>query len=205
MLPADIYLSSPLCSQTVSNPEGCALLLQFILSEFFQCIDWNKKENPIEFLLSKPACFFPFDLSSAVGCLNKIEEHSHLLSDAFPEMMKEIGDFQATLKTTVLKVIDHKNQKKKISHSDVMGALSRLYQNILPFLIACKESENLVLFLLRHSEKIQLFSQTKGVEYLIEEMFPTRNFDEVRKRYDIRGFSAEIAEFDELVTYYERQ
>ena len=83
---SDIYLYSPLSTESVKSSDGKALLLQFVLSELFHCADSDKKEDPLEFVFSTPACFFPFDWSYEVGCLNKVGEHAGLLSHAFDQM-----------------------------------------------------------------------------------------------------------------------
>ena len=200
----DIYLYSPLSTQSVQEGEGCALLLQFILSEIFLCADSDKKEDPLEFVFSSPACFFPYDWSYEVGCLNKIDEHSQLLSAAFPDMAEEVDDFQTILEAILLEVVDRKKHRVKISREELMGALGELYEKAVPFLSACKESENLVLFLLKHAEEIGELSPSAGVASLMSQLFPDRSFAEIRSRYDLRGFGSQRAEFDALIATYER-
>ena len=114
----DIYLHSPLSSNSVKHTAGKPLLLQFILSELFHCSDSDKKEDPLEFVFSTPACFFPFDWSFEVGCLNKIAEHTRLLPHAFGQMDEEIDDFLTILEAILDEVAMRKKTGKKLPHSD---------------------------------------------------------------------------------------
>ena len=90
-------------------------------------------------------------------------------------------------------------------HLELMGALSELYFKLTPFLIACKESENLVLFLLKHQEEIEALSNQSGVQDLMHQMFPEGDFDQIKGRYELRGFNRQQSDFSELIAPYERQ
>jgi len=200
----DLYLYSPLSTETVKRAGGKALLLQFILYELFHCADSDKKEDSLEFVFSTPACFFPFDWSFEVGCLNKVGEHAQFFSHAFEDMDEEIDDFQTILEAILDEVIDRKKMGEGMPHAELVTALSELYFKITPFLIACKESENLVLFLLKHAKEIQALSKASGLEDLMHQMFPDGDFHSIRNRYELRGFHRQQSEFEMLIAPYER-
>lgn len=203
MMCNDIYLYSPLSIESVQEGEGRSLLLQFILFELFCCVDFIEKKAPFNLVLSTPARFFPFDWSYEVGCLNKIQEHSQLLPYAFSEMQETVDDFLTIHEAILIELTDKKNEQQK-NGSELIKALEELFERVIPFMIACKESENLVLFLLRHSKEINALLPSGGIKSLLKHLFPDRDFANIRNRYDLRGFSKEKEEFNALISPYER-
>lgn len=177
---SDIYLYSPLSIKTVAEGNNRALLLQFILSEIFHAMDAKNLES----VFTSPACFFPYDWSYEVGCLNKVCEHARLLSSAFPEMPEEILAFQTALEQ-VIKTRENFNL---------------LYTLLEPFLIECRHSESLLLFLLKHHDEIDVTALLKkmapnGLETLSHLM---------QREFANRGFHALIPEIEQLMSHHEQ-
>lgn len=154
MLYSNVNLYSPLSINTVGEGNNQALLLQFILSELFLCLSIEEKENPHDFVFSSVPCFFPYDWSYEVGCLNKIQEHARLFPYAFLDLSEEIAVFDKILKKLFSKVISSKKNKEVLSFSWFLPDLSQLYFSIEPFLNTCKENEDLRLFLDKNKEEI---------------------------------------------------
>ena len=146
---SDIYLYSPLSIKTVTEGHNRALLLQFILSELFHAMDADKKDDPLAFVFSTPACFFPFDWSYEIGCLNKISEHAQLLTHAFPKLQDSLAIFNERINLILDKVVARRKKKESIPSAELLGDLKQLYLSLEPFLIACSQSEHLLLFLLK--------------------------------------------------------
>jgi len=169
---SDIYLYSPLSAKTVQEGQNRGLLLQFILSEIFHTMDAHKKDDPLAFVFSSPACFFPKDWSLEVGCLNKISEHAQLLPFAFGKLASSITAFDKSLKATLQKVASQKNRGEEVSPSELEGDLGNLFILLEPFLIACKESESLLVFLLKHPEEIQRLASPENLSSLLAKMYP---------------------------------
>lgn len=176
---SDIYLYSPLSVKTVAEGHNRALLLQFILSELLHAMDAKNQE----YVFTSPACFFPYDWSYEVGCLNKMSEHARLLPSAFPELPKEILAFQTALEQAI----------------ETRENFNLLFTLLEPFLIACKQSESLLLFLLRHHEEID-------VTALLKKMAP-KGLEELshlmQREFKNRGFHALIPEIEQLMSLHE--
>ncbi|MBS0630052.1 MAG: hypothetical protein JSS30_07530 [Verrucomicrobia bacterium] len=199
---SDIYLYSPLSVKTVRYNQP--LLLQFILSELFHAMDADKKDHPLEFVFSSPACFFPYDWSYEVGCLNKINEHAELLPHAFPDYPEEVEAFRVTLGEILSKIINQKEQNKPISKTELLVDLNLLFTLLEPFLIACNQSEHLLLFLLKHNEEIDELAK---LATLLKKMAPEglKNMAELMQReFKNRGFHALLPEIQHLVSRHER-
>lgn len=184
---SDIYLYSPLSIKTVQEGHNRALLLQFILSELFHAMDAGKKEDPLEFVFASPACFFPTDWSYEVGCLNKIGEHAELLPYAFPKLQEDIHTFRSSLDTALVDVYSRKKDQKNIPPEEMQEQLHELYQLIKPFLVVCKNSENLLLFLFKNREEIEELAYPGSFQSLLAIMFPEGNFPHVFSNFGIHS------------------
>jgi len=201
---SDIYLYSPLSTKTVGHNQP--LLLQFILSELFYAMDADKKENPLEFVFSSPACFFPYDWCYEVGCLNKISEHAELLPHAFPSLSKEITTFRVTLSEIFSKVATKKRADEKIPKAELLADLNRLYLLLEPFLISCNQSEHLLLFLVKHKEQIDELADPNTLTDLLKKMAPqglAGAAEMMRQEFKNRGFVSLIPEIDRLLSCHE--
>lgn len=169
---SDIYLYSPLSIKTLQEGQNRSLLLQFILSELFHATDAGRKEDPLEFVFATPACFFPHDWSYEVGCLNKIAEHAELLPHAFPKLMDAVQSFRTVLDTILADTIARKKNQEIIPRDEMLETLHQLYCLLEPFLISCRESEELLLFLMKNKEEIDELAYPKAFQALLEKMFP---------------------------------
>ncbi len=201
-----VYLHSPFSMRTVSEEQNKALLLQFILTELLHAKDAHEKNDPLEFVFSSPACFFPFDWSYEVGCLNKIHEHALLLEYAFPSFSAQRATFQIHLEQTLSYVILHKKNKKEVDNGKLLEYFRGLYVLLHPFIIACRDNEGLLLFLLKNQEDICEMAAPDNLSHLLDQMFPEglKKFSEtLRTKYEDRGFTSLLTEIDRLLVPYE--
>lgn len=197
---------SPFSMRTVNEEPNRALLLQFILSELFNAKDASEKTNPLEFVFSSPACFFPYDWSYEVGCLNKIHEHATLLEYAFPEFQKQTALFRTQVDKTLSSVLQHKKRNSELDSEELLAFFKELYILLQPFMLACKDNEGLLLFLLKHKKEICEIASPDTLLSLLNAMFPEglNNLAKtVRSKYLNRGFTALIVEIDRLLAPYE--
>lgn len=205
---SEIYLYSPLSPKTVSEGQNRSLLLQFILSEIFHAKDAHQKDDPLEFVFSSPACFFPYDWSSEVGCLNKIQEHAELLEYAFPELQVATEQFHACLDEALLKVNARRRAGEEISTEELKSYLGELIRNLQPFLIANKDSENLLLFLLKNGDEFVELCGQESLSALFNRMHP-EGLEKVahilRQGYQSRGFDTLLPEIDRLVSAHAKR
>jgi len=204
---SDIYLYSPLSIKTVQEGHNRALLLQFILSELFLALDANEKEDPLAFVFSSPACFFPYDWSYEVGCLNKITEHAKLLTFAFPKLKPSALAFNQITEEALTKVLSRKKMKDPLSNEELQAELLSIYLALEPFLIACKDNENLLLFLLKCSDEIKELAAPENISSILAKMYPEGTdaiSHIIRKEYQARGFNAYLPEIDRILSHYEQ-
>ena len=152
---SDIYLYSPLSVKTVQEGSGRALLLQFLLSEIFHSLDAEKRENPLEFVLSPSVSFFPYDWAYEIGCLNKIGEHAQLLNHAFPKLKEATDLFHTHLEGIVERISSSKKREEDFLQSELVKDLHTLYRDLEPLICACKENEALATFLQKKGEEIK--------------------------------------------------
>lgn len=200
---SEIYLYSPLSPNTVRDGQNRALLMQFILSEIFHAKDAHQKDDPLEFVFSSPACFFPYDWSCEVGCLNKIQEHAQLLEYAFPELQEATEQFHACLDEALAKVTARRRIDEEIPHEELSGYLTELTRNLQPFLIACKESENLLLFLLNNADEFTQLCGPSAVDDLLRRMYPEgveKIAHLLKQGYQSRGYDTLLPEIDRLIS-----
>lgn len=203
----DIYLYSPLSIKTVTEGHNRALLLQFILSELFHVMRADRKEDPLEFVFSSPACFFPYDWSYDVGCLNKMGEHADLLEFAFPDLQEYLDDFNDCLDDILDKVVESKEQEESLPHTELLADLKQLFRSLEPFLIATGQSENLLLFLLKNKDKIDVLTLPGGLTNLLKKMHPLGldiMGNHMHREFKKRGFHTILPEIDRMLSHHER-
>lgn len=150
MVPSTVHMYSPFSPATVGIGQGPSLLLQLILTELLEA-----KEHLVE---TPPPTIAPYDWGRDTGSLNRVREHASLLEHAFPKLVKEAKKFQASLDKTCNKLI----------------AL------LEPFMMACKENENLIFFLLK-IERCKPLLLKLDPEGKLQEM--------VTEKYRLRGFT----------------
>jgi len=117
-----VYMFSPFSPETVSQGAGPALLLQMILKELVE-------ENGVLKQTTSTA-MRPFEWAEKAGSYNKVFEHASLLPFAFPSLKKEAGLFAASLDKPC----------------------NTLIALLKPFILACKNNENLLYFLFQHQK-----------------------------------------------------
>lgn len=198
---------SPFSMKTVGEDQNRALLLQFILTELLNAKDAHEKNDPLEFVFSSPACFFPNDWSYEIGCLNKIYEHSTLLEYAFPDFLQQITVFKTHLDRILSSIMLHKKNKTAVKNSTLHTYFKELYAHLYPFLIACRDNEGLLLFLLKNQKDIGEIAFPDNLNALLNKMFPEglkKLSETLRTNYQSRGFTTLLSEIDELLLPYEQ-
>lgn len=130
MLPAmdGTYMFSPFSPETVRQGQGPALLVQFILKELLEDPGCLRKTTSI--------AMRPFEWAEKAGSYNKIAEHASLLPFAFSELADEIKLFINSLHKPCIELIEL----------------------LEPFIMACKDNENLVYFLLQRQKSVAVKS-----------------------------------------------
>lgn len=202
---SEIYLYSPLSPNTVGEGHNRALLLQFILSEIFHAKDAHQKDDPLEFVFSSPACFFPYDWSCEVGCLNKIQEHAQLLDYAFPELEEATQNFHSCLDESLSRVSSHRQLNEDIPTDELKTDLGQLLQFLQPFLHTCRENENLLLFLLKNGDEWISLCGEGSFSQLLAFLYPDgleKIAHLLRQGYQSRGFDTLVPEIDRLISAY---
>ena len=203
---SDIYLYSPLSPKSVQENGNRSLLLQFIFSELIRAKESNNKDDPLEFVFSSPACFFPYDWSYEVGCLNKICEHARLLEWAFPKMEQATSAFSGALEHSLNLINAQRKSEEEVRFEVLLEQLQTLYLHLLPFLIHCRNNESLIFFLLQNGDDIAHLAHPESLSHLLRKMFP-EGLEAIshimKKEYRARGFNALLPEIDRLLTRYE--
>ncbi len=120
------FFYSPFTPTTAHDGQNPSLLLQFILHELL-----HAKEYLVE---TENYALLPFDTKEPPGSLNKVKEHAALLPHAFPDLTKEAADFKTKLESPC----------------------EALFQKLEPFILACKENEHLLYFLLKHQRRAEI-------------------------------------------------
>jgi len=197
MLRTSLFFYSPFNLKNVAEGQNRSLLLQFILSEIFNAL---AAPDQMGFVLSSPACFFPFDWSYETGCLNKIFEHSQLLDTAFPELPKEVEIFDAHLNQLITLVEQSKKRAKELPFVTLKEHLKKLFQLLEPFMQKCRESESLILLLLENREVIE------DLQALLLRIFPegldySRNL--LVQKHAKRGFTTLVPDIERLYSQFQ--
>lgn len=198
---SEVYLYSPLSVKTVQEGKNGALLIQFILSELLHAMDAGKKEAPLEFVFSSATCFFPYDWAYETGCLNKMKEHGTLLPHAFKNCDPLVEEFNDQLLKTLTYFKSYQKINKKLSLPELLDHLRSLYHCLGPFFLLCKESENLLLFLLRKQKEIEQLAYPENFQSLLLRMFPEGLEDIshlIHQEYQNRGFHSLLSEIDQF-------
>lgn len=186
--------------KTICEGNNPSLLLQFILSELLRAVQAKKKKYSLESFLSFPTYSFPHDWSFNVGCLNKLKEHVSLLPHAFPNLSKRAKLFYKKLDNISTKII---TKKKDPVYDHLHKDLKELYGFLQPFLIACKESEDLLLFLIKNAEKITEIAAPETMHSLLKKMFPEGLKEAsclILHNYKVRGFHSLLSEIEKIFT-----
>lgn len=169
---------SPFSPNNLENISHRALLVQFILVELIRLT----KKTPSSITSST---FLPYSWSE-INPLDKLKEHAALLSEAFAN-----DDFQKTL------------EKRISSKKELTSLATSLYLHLKPLMMACKEDEGLLLFLLSRADEMKEIDP--NFKSCILEMYPD-GIDSLSQylcqRYQDRGFKAQIARIHELISKF---
>ncbi len=189
----DLTLFAP---QAISEKHHRSLLIQFMLFELFEAYK-SLKENRWENILTPHPRFFPYDWAKMSGHLNKLQEHSLLLANSFPEQHIAMQALEEVLEGAVIS-LSAKMTPKRLTH-----ALSSLYKAIEPFTRHCKENENLLSFLLKHRTSIDALTEKGHLHRFLLELHPEgleTLGEKMCDQYHQRGFFSQIPEFKLLLT-----
>lgn len=146
---------TPFTFETVSLENNRSLLLQCIIYEMIQAKDYLQETFSPDIT--------PFNWTCKRGSANKIQDYSLLLPFAFPDLVLEAHHFYQSIHTQ---------------------SCEYLFSLIEPFMHSCGENENLLFFLYRHQNRLNIKS-------ILDKMFP-QGLDELKvliiKKYADRGF-----------------
>lgn len=204
MFKTSLFFYSPFNHNNVAEGQNRCLLLQFILTELFDALSAQTQMDPVEFVLSSPACFFPFDWSYETGCLNKMHEHSQLLGAAFPKLAKEVELFEKRLTELITVVAQCKKSSRELPLKSLKTYLRKIFEILEPFLYECRENESLILFLLENQEPIETL--TEDLQTLLLRLFPegldySRTL--VTQKHAERGFKSLLPDIERLYSQWQ--
>ena len=182
----ELSLYSP---QALSEKHHRSLLVQFLLFETIEAHRAMMAGNWGAVMTPHPR-FFPYDWAISAGHINKIQEHGLLLKNSFPEKARAVKNFER-----VLSKIDERDDFEPI--------LQKIYLALEPFIEICKESENLLFFLLKNRQTVDAL---KGKGYLHSFILKIHSCgleslgEKMCDQYHQRGFFSQIPEFKLLLT-----
>lgn len=184
--------------QALSQKHHRSLLIQFLLFENIEAYKallackWDSIYRP------HPR-FFPYDWTMATGHINKIHEHGLLLKASFPDKLRAVKHFEKTLLKSFSSLFKTENRNQE----QFELILQKIYLALEPFIETCKESENLLFFLLKNRQTIDAW---KGKGYLHSFICKIHSCgletlgEKMCDQYHQRGFFSQIPEFKLLLT-----
>jgi len=189
MRKADFFLHSPFSPTLAVREENKVLLLQFILSDLFSAFHFQK-ENALDHVFSPESFFYPYDWSLRIGCLNKIQEHSILLAQAFECLKEPLVVFNQALEKEISRCREGSS-----------GDLSLLFIALFPFLESHRHNENLLFFLLKKQKEITEMLPSETCKGLLLKLYP-EGLEAIKKlvaeNYQKRGFTSVLNEIQFL-------
>jgi hypothetical protein len=191
----DLSLFSP---QALSEIENRGLLVQFLLFELIEAVKSVQTGKPEAVISSHPR-FFPYDWSSKIGYLNKVQEHALFLKKSFPDHAKSVKNFEKVLSKTLASLLG----KKKIQPRQLETSLLSIYTALEPLIEACRENENLLFFLLKNHQTIDALTRKGYFSDFLQKMHPSgleSLGEKMCDQYHQRGFFSQIPEFKLLLT-----
>lgn len=199
----DIFLHSPFSKSNIHERNNKELLLQFILSEIFNA-DIEIKNQTILQRIYFPtnSSFYPLDWSTKMGPINKLVEHSLLLTKAFPTQRETIQLFRHALTNATNAISNHLETPEENFNLKLTLYLKQLYLILEPLMIECKSDENFLFFLLKNQEKVHSITHSK---YLINFLQKNCNDDidtlseNICDKFHNRGFACLIPEIKEFI------
>ena len=197
-----LYFHSPFSKATL-QPHNAFLLLQFILEEIFLCYhicQTNCKELLPSFHLpsSYSLSIFTQDIP-----IERLQEHSHLLSLAFPEHKQEIKIFLHALSNTTNLLYNCQSSGMLEKYALQISIYFRqMFFLLEPFFEECKNEVGFLFFLLSHQKEIQLLSHPRHLSSLLRKWHP-RGLSSIQENlcnhFYKRGFNYLIPEIKSLI------
>jgi hypothetical protein len=186
---------SALSPQAIGERGHRSLLLQFLLFEILEAHEATSAKRWDLLLTSRPR-FFPYGWSSTAGHLDTIGEYAALLHKSFPDEAKAVENLEGILSELMCK-------QENLFKGAFENALQELLLCLEPLVACCKEDENLLFFLLKHREQLDLLMEQGYVHKWILTLYPCELKTLVEKmcdQYHRRGFFSQISEFQLLLT-----
>lgn len=172
------YFHSPFSEKTVLNENNPSLLLLFILTELLLFMNSSELLSQAPPHLPKNHPSFLLSVFQDNHPLNRIQEHSTLLTIAFPFKKKEAFLFSQVLcyLRTLLcawhEKINKNKEKTNAFKKKITEQLNQLFFLLEPFLQECKNKVNLLFFLLNHHKDISLLMQEPYLPILLKKLHP---------------------------------
>lgn len=191
----ELSLYSP---QALSEKHHRCLLIQFLLYENIEAYKAVMSHRCSAVFTSHPR-FFPYDWAMTTGHLNKMQEHSLLLKNSFPEKQRAVKNFEKTLSKTMTLL----SKKKSLNQEQLSLILQKIYLGLEPLIEACKESENLLFFLLKNRQTIDALKGSGYLYHFIKRIYSCGLEilgEKMCDQYHQRGFFSQIPEFKLLLT-----
>ena len=189
---------SPFSPQALGERENRGLLVQFLLFELIAARQ-AVQSGALDRILTPHLRFFPYDWSLKTGYLNKIQEHALFLEKSFPDRARGVKKFRTTLTKTVLSLA----RQKQVTGEKIEHSLRALYTAMMPLIEACKENENLLLFLLKNRSALDMLNGKGHLAHFLRQIHLSdleTLGEKMCDQYHRRGFFSQIPELKFLLT-----
>jgi len=197
-----LYFHSPFSNNSM-QPNSSFLLLQFILEELFVChriCETNTKELLPSFNAVSPLSLAIFTQATPI---ERLQEHTHLLSLAFPDKKQETKIFLHALSNTTNLLYNCQSNRVLEKYTVQISVYFRqMFFLLEPFLEECKNEGALLFFLLSHQKEIRLLSHPRHLSSLLRKWHPKglSSIQElVSNHFYKKGFSYLIPEIKALI------
>ncbi|MES2122773.1 MAG: hypothetical protein V4492_08370 [Chlamydiota bacterium] len=187
---------SLLSPQMLAEKEHRGLLLQFLLSDLFEAEKAFSNGADWVWILSSHPSMIPYDWAMRTGYLNKVQEHAILLKESFPELPRKFQALERILNK-------HLHPQIKNSSDSFYAVIRKIYLALEPFLLLCKENENLLFFLLKNKSVLDRMMQKDSLKGFLAKAYPEgmdKLGEKMCDRYHRRGFFSQIPEFKLLLS-----
>jgi len=175
-----LFFHSPFVPSHVQHEQNASLLLQFFLSALLSYQSETSEQ------ISSPYSFFLYDRVKLGSLLDQLIEHATLFPYAFPSLKKETKEIAKILESLKKETKTHRKNEK----------ITRLVFHLAPFLLQCKDNENLLFFLLKNQHK-----RKELQEFLTQVSLPGKTSlkKHLTERFKQRGFFSILAELEEIL------
>ena len=185
--------------RAISEKQHRGLLVQFILFELLEAYKACCQRGNGELVLSLHPKHFPYDWSATTGFLNKAQEHSVLLKEAFLDVPRLVKNYEKVF----VKELTSLAKRKKKTHEYVVQSLKKIITALEPLLEIGKNNENLIHFLLKNKEAIDALMNSGYLREFLSRIHPCELEalgEKLCDQYHQRGFFSQIPEFKILLT-----